>query len=100
MNKGKELIQLLLAGYFHQDWGLEAYDDLGVVRNFIECEGIVDIQSVLDAFDQVLLNGEEKAAIFLEKQGCEYCFSADGLTAKEWLERLRSEFERQQNEPS
>ena len=92
MSSGKELIQLLLAGYFHQDWGLEADDDLGVVRNFIESEGIKDQQTILDAIDEILMLGEAEVSSFLTESGCEYYFAADGLTAKGWLARLRSEF--------
>lgn len=100
MKNGKELVQLLLSGYFHQDWDLEAGDDLGVVRNFIEGEGIIDLQPVLDAFDQVLLGDEAEASRFLTENRCEYYFAADGLTAKEWLKLLRSEFEHQRSKPS
>lgn len=92
MSNGKELLQLLLAGYFHQDWDLEADDDLGVVRNFIESEGIEDKQSVLDAINEILMRGEAEVSSFLTESGCEYYFAADGLTAKGWLARLRSEF--------
>ena len=92
MSNGKDLIQLLLAGYFHQDWDVEANDDIGVVRNFIESEGITDNQSILDAIDKILLREEEEVSNFLAESGCEYYFPADGLTAKQWLERLRSEF--------
>lgn len=92
MSGGNELIQLLLAGYFHQDWSLEADDDLGVVRNFIESEGIKDTQPILEAIDKVLLQDEAKVASFLAERGCEYYFAADDLTAKQWLERLRFEF--------
>lgn len=92
MSSGNELIQLLFAGYFHQDWGLEADDDIGVVRNFIESEGIKDTQPILAAIDKVLLQDDTEVSSFLAESGCEYYFAADGLTAKQWLERLRSEF--------
>jgi len=93
MSRGNELIQQLLGGYFHQDWDLEANDDLGVVRRFIEDVGGEKKQSILDAIDQVLLEDEAKVSSFLSESGCEYYFAGDGLTAKGWLMRLRSEFD-------
>jgi len=92
MNNGKELIYLLLAGYFHQDWSLEADNDLGVVRNFIDSERLRDNLPILDAIDKILLQDEAEVSSFLIESGCQYYFAADGFTAKQWLERLRSEF--------
>jgi len=71
---------------------LEADNDLGVVRNFIDSERLRDNLPILDAIDKILLQDEAEVSSFLIESGCQYYFAADGFTAKQWLERLRSEF--------
>lgn len=85
-------LRLLLSEYFHQDWSLEGRTDAEVVNNFSISEPeaqkeltILDIDRIIEAHSK----DECKIEEILAELGCFYYYEDDGLTAGEWLKRLR-----------
>ncbi|HMJ86984.1 MAG TPA: contact-dependent growth inhibition system immunity protein [Vicinamibacterales bacterium] len=82
-------LDVLLAGYFNQDWPDEASDDDEVVARFVAMEPeeiVLDAKRQLEQFldstsDEVLSPG-----FLLREFSCYYL--PQGMTNREWLQRL------------
>jgi hypothetical protein len=86
-------LEILLGGYFHQDWDVEGATDADVILAFRQAEAADQIEATIFEVNQVLqlCAGEPlKADEILAGLGCEYYYQADDLTGISWLERVRS----------
>lgn len=92
----KEL-KAFLAGYFHQDWELDASEPDDVIDQFLrggpapaEIERLIaQIRRYLDAAGDDSNIEQDLFAKF----GCYYLPSADGWSARDWLRHLLIKFE-------
>jgi hypothetical protein len=83
------------AGYFHQDWDLEAEDDAGVVRFFksvAPSERVLEVRRQLEAFLSLGLPEEETQRAVWGSFGCDY--DPGELPMRSWLQRIRRELAR------
>lgn len=77
--------------YFHEDWSMEADNDVEIIRLYLESG--VDIAKANQLADQLVLvaenhENEPSSAWLLERYGCYYSPEADGLSASDWVIRL------------
>lgn len=85
------MMTYLATSYFHQDYQLEADTPIGVVAKFLEDEGggagrelLSDVQSILDCD----LDDDSIGEIWLVMCGASYDPTRDGMTHRQWMERV------------
>lgn len=88
-------LQHLLGAYFHQDCFDDSPDADAVLRDYLRDSSIQKIAATLSDVRQLLgqEKDEEALAATLLGLGSFYLPAADGLTSKQWLERLVVTFE-------
>ena len=93
MNKAerRELLFNFFAAYFHEDWLLEAKHPDEVVTEYMSTATASELcalaEAVLDYAKDFRSDKELEKSLF-PGLGCYYCPSADGLSARTWLERV------------
>ena len=95
MNNNTDLLRGFFGAYFHQDWELDAANTQEVVAQYVEVstpeERRVLSQAILEYCNRFTDDRELEEALYRELY-CEYPPSADGLTAKGWLESVAAQF--------
>lgn len=91
-------LENFLAGYFHEDWTLEAAEPDDIIENFV-CESGSDGEFMRIADDiDAYLNGKAGANIseddLVREFGCYYAPSSDGLSSRDWLIHVRDRMRR------
>ena len=85
-----------LGAYFHRDWTLlEADCANAVIEKYLARDGRKTAKATNAEITQLLaqpLNDKALSAV-LWKLGSYYCTQADGLSAREWLERIHKRLE-------
>jgi hypothetical protein len=92
-NKFEEL-KNFCSSYFHEDWALDAEDPGDVVSQFLagspkSSELRTIAAQILKFIDAHGDDASAETALFASL-GCYYLPSADNLSARDWLEELRS----------
>lgn len=85
----------LLGCYFHQDWPEEFDSDVSALKAIVESEpkellsaGVLEIDTLL----AVLPPEDELRAILIDKVGCYFDPSSQGITYEHWFRRVREIF--------
>ena len=88
-------LKQLLGCYFHQDWPDESGDDASALQAILQSEpkervdaGIAELDGLLTA----ALTEQELRTTLIDQVGCYFEPSSEGLTYKQWLDRVRSTF--------
>ena len=81
-----------LGAYFHQDWALDAASADEVIEGFVRDDGPDRARELAAEIERLLATETSERALeeSLRKMGCYYCFKSDGLSASEWLRRVRA----------
>ena len=85
-------LEMLLQGYLHQDWPLDAETVWDVVREFRRAEGPERVRELVDDIDAVLAQDLDEAALrelLVTTLGGWYEASGDDMTYRAWLIRTR-----------
>lgn len=85
-------IRNLIAGYFHEDWRLEATSHEDAVRQFVEREPsdcVADARAELDALLAASISDAELRALVIGKWGSGYDPELEARTIRNWLEEIR-----------
>lgn len=97
MSSLNQELKSFLAGYFHEDWELDASEPDEVIAQFLN--GGPDpshIRRIVDQIHHYLDFAGEDASIeqgLLKEFGCYYLPSADGLSAPDWLRHVAAKLE-------
>lgn len=94
-----KLLRQLFAGFFHQDWRIEADTPEGVVSHYatqmVDRAALPELSDAILAFIDDYPNDDELADALFHKLDCYYSPKALGQSTKEWLlhiaERVRAE---------
>lgn len=88
-------LQLLLAGYFHEDWALDAASPAEVVAQFAKREPEA-VDAAIASINAILLRRDSDAAAeaILRDTACGLDPTALGLRPNEWLKELRALLQR------
>lgn len=85
-------LKSFLSGYFHEDWEADASEPDDVISQFLGSDpGRDEINRIIDQIGRYLDGGRDDAAIeagLLEELGCYYLPSADGMSARIWLDHV------------
>ena len=92
-NAHPELRQFF-AGYFHEDWPVDAATPDNVISSFISEAHppgeLVRLADFIDAFARGASDDHALEQAIFTELGCYYVPSADGLSAKDWLRHVSS----------
>lgn len=91
-----ELLFQFFGGYFHQDWDVDASSWEEVVAMFVRASSAEEVRALREALVAWLEGAARvgQASLFTEL-GCYYDPAADGLTEREWVERIVGELSRE-----
>jgi CdiI immunity protein len=78
--------ELLVKGYFHEDWDLEGPTAQAILRKFAEKEPRDDVIGARDAAAALLRATESERRRELDSLGLHYDPEFEGLTHTQWLE--------------
>lgn len=81
-------VNYLLGAYFHQDWYLESNEPDGIVEIFISKETDETILLLKEQIEMLLIDADSLNEDFIFENNGYYSPSADGLTVKEWFEKI------------
>lgn len=88
------LLKNFFAGNFHEDWDCDAESDKGVITADARTKSAGDLRTlagaILDYSRSFTNDSELEKKLFIDL-GCYYLPSADGLTAKAWLEHVATQ---------
>ena len=89
MTENFQKLHGFFAGYFHQDWDLEAEDDIGIIKLFTSREPrrlvgqvILELQQAIDLCENNVLDPET----LLETLGCDYY--QDKILKLDWMKKI------------
>ncbi|MFC5743176.1 contact-dependent growth inhibition system immunity protein [Dyella tabacisoli] len=85
----------LLGCYFHQDWPDEFESDAVALRAIVESEPREQISSGVREIDGLLADPPSESAlreILVDKVGCYFDPSSQGLSCEQWLRHVRDVF--------
>lgn len=89
MTENFQKLHGFFAGYFHQDWDLEAEDDIEIIELFISREPgrfvgqvILELQQAIDLCENNILASEA----LLETLGCDYY--QDKIPKLDWMKKI------------
>ena len=98
----KQTEQLLLgnffSAYFHEDWPCEAETPEVVVAGYVRTATPSDVRSLAEAirnYSAEFANDMELEEKLFKDLGCYYRPSAEGLSAKAWLESVANQLFRE-----
>ncbi|WP_158218986.1 contact-dependent growth inhibition system immunity protein [Roseateles aquatilis] len=98
-NSNQEL-KSFLAGYFHEDWELDASEPDEVIVQFLSGgPDSNDIYHIVAQIRQYLVSAGDDVAIeqdLLREFGCYYLPSSDGQSARDWLQHVVGKLEYRQ----
>lgn len=86
-NKFPYLFQFFGA-YFHQDWDLEAQEDEGIIRNYLQESSLTAVKQTITEITQLLaMNFSEKRLkkFLIHELGCFYNPTSKGISYQDWL---------------
>jgi demethoxyubiquinone hydroxylase (CLK1/Coq7/Cat5 family) len=88
-------LQQFLGAYFHQDCFDDSTDADAVVQDYLRNSSVHEVKITLNEVRQLLRQEKDEPALAsaLLGLGSFYLPAADGLTSKQWLERLTAAFE-------
>jgi len=91
-------LDLLLTGYFNQDWDLDASSPREVVVQFAKGEPPTAVKAAIAALDSILgrRDSEVAAEQVLREVHTGYYPQGRGLTARAWFQELRAQLEEAQ----
>ena len=78
-------------GWFNQDWDLDAADDNGVIRRFVEEEApeqVAAVRQQLNRFLDLHLDESATEEALARDFGCDYNSAPNGLSVTEWLHKV------------
>ena len=88
-------IKNLFSGYFHEDWEVDAHEPSEVIANFLaegcSAEELDGLSSNIRVFVGQYDNDADLEDALFRELGCYYQPSADGVSAKTWLEHVALE---------
>ena len=94
----KESQQLILSSffsaYFHEDWHCEVESAEAVIDEYVKTATPGDVLSLSQAmqdYSQAFTSDSELEKKLFADLGCYYCPSAQGLSAKSWLENTANQ---------
>ena len=97
----RERLHQFFAGYFHEDWPLEADSPDGVVSAFVRQRGdareLEQLSSSIMAFVDDHPNDDELGEALFKELGCYYSPIADGISTRSWLLGVAAKLMRQGN---
>jgi len=85
----------LLGCYFHQDWPAEFESDAVALQAIVEAEPREQISSGVREIDELLADPLSESAlreILVDKVGCYFDPSSQGLSYEQWLRHVRDVF--------
>jgi CdiI immunity protein len=91
-----------LAGRFHQDWPLDASNDLGMIELFLSEEPPEFVDSVrrqIRALIGLGLSEQELQDAVWRDFGCEYDPTIDGLSVTQWVQSVAARLDRGRRPP-
>lgn len=96
MNSVHPSLELLLTGYFHQDWELDASSPAEVIEHFARREPPAAVDAAIASIDQILRrrDSEMLAEAILRDLYCQIDPKGFGLSARAWLQDLRVHLQR------
>jgi len=88
-----ENLELLLRGYFNQDWKLGHSDFRSVVREFCSDHSADELRVTIDQISKLLAsNGDEQSfEALLDRTGAAITPSRLGMTARQWFQAVLDE---------
>jgi len=86
-------LELLVTGYFHQDWDLDASSPAEVVARFAASEPSSAVQNAIASIEKILNRRDSEVAAeeLLKELSSQFNPSAFGLTPRGWLQALRTQ---------
>jgi len=95
-------IKNFFAGYFNQDYDMDAPDEDGVIQNYLrdhtKTQEVRDLIEDIEEYMRDHPDDAELQRLLLDDLGCYYATTADGLTARQWMthvvDLLRQEADR------
>lgn len=82
----------LFGGYFHQGWDIEGDTDADVVAAFASKLSQDQIKATIDELDDLMRRFPDNGLAIersLKELRSEYYYQADGLSAMDWLSRIK-----------
>lgn len=83
-----ETINYFLSAYLNQDWPYEAKNPDEVIKNFKTSEVSQKIEDLRAEISYLLASNEVLNQNFINKNGGYYLPEVDGLSVREWFERI------------
>jgi len=83
-----ETIIYLLSAYLNQDWPYEAETTDEVINNFKNSETHRKVEELKAEISLLLASNENLNQDFINENGGYYIPEADGLSVREWFERI------------
>ena len=87
-----ERLRQFFSGYFNQDWdvdGAQAWQD--VLRQYLRENSRIDAEGLQEDLRAWLAEEDSKSFRIPQNFGCDYDPRSDGLTHREWVERMLDE---------
>ena len=87
-----ERLGQLFSGYFNQDWdvdGAESWQD--VLRQYLRENSRIDAEGLQEDLRAWLAEEDSGSFGIPQEFGCDYDARSDGLTYREWVERMLDE---------
>jgi contact-dependent growth inhibition (CDI) system CdiI-like immunity protein len=90
-DKDRERLRQFFGAYFHQDWALDGPTWQDVVRAYLRDASREDALALLGTMRSWLGDAASDVAVtrdLWDSFGCEYDPQSDGLSDREWVERI------------
>jgi hypothetical protein len=94
MSDKMELLAQFFGGYFHEDWSLDAKSPNEVVdayRRDSNAERRLELSKAIQEYSERFANGGELSDRLFHDLGCYYDPTADGVSARDWLQSVSSQ---------
>jgi hypothetical protein len=87
-----EYLSNFVGGYFHQDWTIGASSANDVIDRFLQDATLEGVQGVVGDIDRLLITKASETDLenTLRTLGSAYYFKADGFSASQWLQHIRT----------
>ena len=94
-------LELLLSGYFHQDWDLDASSPAQIVARFATREPPTAVRNAIASIAAILSRRDSEVAAeeLLKEVSSQFSPEAFGLTPRAWLQEVRAQLEEFDSRP-